>query len=281
MNYRHAFHVGNHADVLKHTVLAWVLARLAVKTKPFSVLDFFAGAGWYDLALDERALRTGEWRDGVDRVWAAAETAPASLRVYLDAITDGAQGGALRRYPGSPVIAQRALREGDRLTAVERHPEEAAALRAALGRDSQARVAEEDGWTAVKALCPPTPRRGVTLLDPPFEQPGEFDRLSGALAEALKRWGAGVHLLWHPVKDLRATAAYERALSRAARETPLLLLELRVRPASAGGLIGSGLAIANPPYGLADAAAEFGPWLAETLGDGDGAWRAEWLVPDA
>ncbi len=285
MNYRHAFHAGNHADVLKHSALAMALRRLCAKPKPLTALDFFAGAGRYDLVLDPRAQRTGEWRDGVARVWGAAD-APAALAPYLEAIAAeqpaadaGRDALGLRRYPGSPALLQRGLRAEDRLVLVERHPEEAEALRAALGRDHRARVSVDDGWTAVKALTPPDPRRGLALLDPPFEAPSEFARLTQALEDGLRRWATGVYLLWHPVKDRQAVRAYERALARVAGDTPLLLAELRVKPDTASGLIGSGLAIANPPYLLDADLAAVGPWLADRLAGSAGAWRLDWLTP--
>ncbi|MEO1331650.1 MAG: 23S rRNA (adenine(2030)-N(6))-methyltransferase RlmJ, partial [Pseudomonadota bacterium] len=216
MNYRHAFHAGNHADVLKHLVLLLVLRKLVEKDKPFVALDLFAGQGLYDLLLDERVARTGEWRSGLGRIVgredAGPGAAPEAVETYRRAVRafqNGALEDALRWCPGSPALIRDALRGSDRLVAVERHPEEAEALRRYLRDDARARVAEDDGWLAVKALTPPTPRRGVALIDPPFEKTGEFDRMLQALGDGLRRWATGIYLLWHPVKDLRAVAAYE------------------------------------------------------------------------
>lgn len=288
MNYRHAFHAGNHADVLKHAFLSLILARLRSKEKPFVAIDAFAGAGLTDLALDDRALRTGEWRSGIGRIWpepAGSDPAPsdaaasAALAPYRAAIARRNPSGALRFAPGSPLLMRDALRDDDKLLVVEAHPEEAAALRRALGGDRRARVYEQDGWAALRSFLPPTPRRGVALIDPPFEAPGEFERLAGALRDGLRRWATGVFALWHPVKDRAVVAAYEAALSAEAGGTPLLMCELSVTPDSAGGLLGSGLAIANPPHGLAEQATALGPALARRLSaPGARGFRSEWLV---
>ena len=279
MNYRHAYHAGNHADVLKHVLLHLVLDRLFRKPKPLVAIDAFAGGGLVDLELDDRAARTGEWRAGAGRIWPPAAGAPHDphLTSYHAALARRNPDGALRFMPGSPLQMLDRLRPEDKLLAVEKHPEEATALRRVLGPDRRARVYEQDGWAALKSFLPPTPRRGLALIDPPFEAPGEYDRLAESLSEGLRRWATGVFLLWHPVKDLSQAASYESALKRAAGETPLMFCELRIR-APGEGLIGSGLAIANPPYGLAEAAAALGPTLAARLGDADARWRSAWLV---
>lgn len=282
MNYRHAFHAGNHADVVKHALLSTALSLLTAKPKPLTFIDAFSGAGRYDLALDDRAERTGEWRRGVGLLAAGAPI--AALAPYLDVVRaendGGSKDGALRFYPGSPRLAQRMIRPDDKLLAVERHPEEAESLRRILAGDRRARVYEEDGWAALASFLPPTPRRGLVLIDPPFEAPDEFARMLKAIRDGLRRWATGVFMLWHPVKDLAAVAAYERGAREAAGATPALLCELLVRRRESGGLVGSGVLILNPPYGLAERADAFGPALAERLGeDGGGSWRAEWLTP--
>lgn len=280
MNYRHAFHAGNHADVLKHALLVLCLARLLKKPKPIVAIDAFAGGGLVDLALDDRPARTDEWRGGVGRLWpdGALAGAPAPLQLYEQALRKRNPQGALRFLPGSPLLSLDLLRPEDKLLAVERHPEEAETLRRRLGEDKRARIYEEDGWLALRSFLPPTPRRGLVLIDPPFERPGEYDRLAEALRDGLRRWATGVFLLWHPVKDLAEAAAYEKALADAAGETPLLLAELRVAAPGSPGLIGSGLAVANPPYGLEEDAAALGPILAERLAGAGGGWRLEWLT---
>ena len=192
MNYRHGFHAGNHADALKHAALALCLARLTAKPKPMVVIDAFAGAGRYDLLLDDEPGRTNEWKAGVGALWGEDVARTAALRPWLDAVAAENEGDELRFYPGSPRIAQSMLRREDKFLLVERHPEEAQRLRAALGRDSRVRVYEEDGWTALRSFLPPTPRRGLVIVDPPFEEPGEFDRMAQALGEGLRRWSTGV-----------------------------------------------------------------------------------------
>lgn len=281
MNYRHGFHAGNHADALKHAALALCLARLGMKPKPMVVIDAFAGAGRYDLLLDDEPGRTGEWRAGVGALWAEDAASDPALRPWLDAVEAENENGELRFYPGSPRIAQTMLRPQDKLLVVERHPEEARRLRETLGRDSRLRIYEEDGWAALRSFLPPTPRRGIVIVDPPFELAGEFDRMAAALHDGLRRWSTGVFLFWHAAKDRRATAAYLRAAREAVGETPCLAAELAVAPDDAPGLGASGIVIANPPYGVAEAIEQAGQALASTLSAPGVAqpWRLDWLTP--
>lgn len=276
MNYRHAFHAGNHADALKHAAFIACLDRLLAKPKPLVVVDAFAGAGRTDLALDPRPERTGEWRGGVGRIMQSE--APA-LAAYRAAVRADNRGDDLRSYPGSPAIARARLRPDDKLLCVERHPEEAEALRATLAGDRRARVYEEDGWAALRSFLPPTPRRGLVLIDPPFERPGEDQRLFDALADGLRRWAGGVFALWRPIKageDRNRTAG---ALCAAAGDAPLLTLELRVAPDDAPGLVGSMMAIANPPFEVERALEEIARALADALAaPGAAGGRLDWLV---
>src|SRR5437763_13112898 len=197
MNYRHAFHAGNFADVLKHAVLARILAHLGEKAAPFRVIDTHAGAGLYDLAA-EAATRTGEWRGGIGRLIDAdlADDIRALLAPYLAAVRAANPGGGLRRYPGSPLIALSLMRPRDRLVACELEPGAAAALAAHLRRDARARAVEIDGWLALNAYVPRKERRGVVLIDPPYEEKHEFARLADALAGAQRKWTTGIFLLW-------------------------------------------------------------------------------------
>lgn len=277
MNYRHAFHSGNHADVLKHATLATTLALMTAKRKPLVYLDFFAGAGSYDLLLDERAERTGEWRDGVARIW--GERGEGALAAYLSTIASLNSGGALRRYPGSPLIAATLLRADDRLRLVELHPDEAETLRRNVGEDQRVRVTEDDGWLAARSFLPPTPRRGLALFDPPFEKPNDFQRLVDALAFGLSRWATGVYLFWYPIVDRRAVRAYETAVTGMVGETPTLLVELIPRPDQARGLVGSGLICVNPPFGLSDRMQVIGDVLSTCLAAPDaGGYAQRWLA---
>lgn len=287
MNYRHGFHAGNHADVVKHVALALALARLGEKAKPMTVVDAFAGVGRYDLLLDEEPGRTNEWREGVARLWPAPTAVEPmagaeALTPWRSALARENPDGALRRYPGSPVVALGLLRPDDKLLAVERHPEEAERLRTALGRDARARVYEEDAWTALRSFLPPTPRRGLVLIDPPFERTGELDRMGAAIEDGLARWATGVFLLWHARKDGEGVERYLRRVAAAARaaEVPALVAELTVS-SQCHGLGASGVVLVNPPYGVADRLDAAGPVLAAALADPGVTtpWRFEWLSP--
>lgn len=267
--------------MLKHAVTHLVLDRLLSKPKPIVAIDAFAGAGLVDLELDDRAARTGEWRAGAAKVWPvgpAEAAAEPDLAPYREALALRNPAGSLRYMPGSPSQILARLRPGDKLLAVEKHEEEAAVLERVLDDDERARVYAQDGWAALKSFLPPTPRRGLALIDPPFEQPGEYERLAGALADGLRRWATGVFLLWHPLKDPERALAYERALTQAADETPLLMCELHVA-APGQGLYGSGMALANPPYGVAERAEALCRTLAKRLAGPGGGWRCEWLIP--
>ncbi len=256
VNYRHAFHAGNFADVVKHAVLALLVEHLKQKDTAFRVIDTHAGAGLYDLTASE-AARTGEWRDGIGRVWDAQPDPPlaALLAPYLDAVRAANDTDALVRYPGSPWIARHLLRRQDRLTAVELHPEDAAALSTLFAGDVQARTIALDGWLALGAFLPPKERRGLVLVDPPYEARDDFDRLLRTFLVAEKRWPTGIYALWYPVKDLHAVDRFRLGLSRSGVRR-LLRAELSVRARDADGTFnGAGLVIHNPPWRFAEALA--------------------------
>jgi 23S rRNA (adenine2030-N6)-methyltransferase len=259
LNYRHAFHAGNFADVLKHAVLTRVLLYLQEKQAAFRVIDTHAGAGLYDLTSDE-ATRGGEWRDGIGRLLAAdlADDAARLLKPYLDIVRAYNASDELRRYPGSPLIARALLRPQDRLVACEIEPSARRLLIDCLRRDKQARVVDLDGWTALTAYVPPNERRGVVLIDPPFEDRREFERLAEKFAAAFAKWPTGVYLIWYPVKDLKATRAFTAAIARtvgarSASASPgerCLRIELSTGGAAEAGLETAGLLIVNPPWTL-------------------------------
>ncbi|MFN3891468.1 MAG: 23S rRNA (adenine(2030)-N(6))-methyltransferase RlmJ [Beijerinckiaceae bacterium] len=271
MNYRHAFHAGNFADVFKHAILARVIDYLARKETPLRYLDTHAGVGRYDLSGEE-ASRTGEWRDGIARVLKAQRppAIDALLAPWLAAVGPCDEDGKPASYPGSPALAQAMLRPQDRLTLCELHPQDVGALRRALGRDDRVKALAIDGYTALKAYVPPVERRGLVLVDPPFEAPDEFDRLAGGFASACAKWPTGVYALWHPVKDARVVDRFYRRLGEAGAGK-LLRLELAVAaPAPEGRLVSNGLAMINPPFTLADEARVLLPWLAQVLAQGPG-----------
>ncbi|HEY8579324.1 MAG TPA: 23S rRNA (adenine(2030)-N(6))-methyltransferase RlmJ [Beijerinckiaceae bacterium] len=266
MNYRHAFHAGNFADVFKHALLARILVYLTRKDAPLRYLDTHAGIGRYDLAGAE-AQRTGEWRGGVARVLLAQKPPQIAelLAPWLTVVGPGDAEGRPQVYPGSPAIAQALLRKQDRLTLCELHPQDHRALVAALGRDRRAKALQIDGYMALRAYTPPVERRGLVLVDPPFEAVDEFARLAEHALTAWRKWPTGVYALWHPIKDASAVDdMYARLLG--AGVTRLLRLELALAaPTRDGRLAGTGLALINPPHVLADEARALLPWLAATM----------------
>ncbi len=253
MNYRHIYHAGNFADVLKHAVLARLIVYLQQKDKAFRVLDTHAGIGLYDFSSEE-AQKTGEWRDGIGRLMEAElpEGVAALLAPYLDAIRTLNPQGPITRYPGSPKLARMLFRPQDRLSAMELHPDDSRALARLFESDYQVRVTELDGWLALGAHLPPKEKRGIVLVDPPFEEAGEYERLVDGLAKAYRRFATGTYCLWYPIKKGAPVGEFHEALK--ALDIPkMLCAELSVRSdRETTGLSGSGLIIVNPPFTLKD-----------------------------
>jgi len=264
MNYRHGFHAGNFADVFKHAVLARILVHLAEKPQAFRVIDTHAGSGLYDLS-GAQANRTGEWRDGIGRLIdaALADDVRALLAPYLDALAalNPAMSSApaddvrparskIRRYPGSPLLALALMRRQDRLTACELEPHAAAALTRHLGHDKRAKAIAIDGWQALNAYVPPVERRGVVLIDPPFEDADEFDKLAARLGAAHRKWSTGTYVVWYPIKGSEPVAFIRRL--RQAALPKLLRAEMHIAAAQSDKFTGSGLVIVNPPWRLQD-----------------------------
>ncbi len=288
MNYQHAFHAGNFADVHKHAVLARILDYLRRKPAAFRVIDTHAGAASYDLAGEE-ARRSSEWQAGIARLWAAVRErpqvpAPAEagkvadlLAPYLDVVAALNPGGALRSYPGSPLVARALLRPQDRLIACELEPRSAAALTAALRGERRAKVLAIDGWTALGANVPPKERRGMVLIDPPFEDAADFARLPAALWSAHRKWPTGIYLLWYPIKERDAPDALARRLGRLAVPKILRGEIMLGRPRAAAGLIGSGLVVVNPPFTLEAELRILLPALARIFA-AEGTARVDWLA---
>ncbi|RWP05034.1 23S rRNA (adenine(2030)-N(6))-methyltransferase RlmJ [Mesorhizobium sp.] len=280
MNYRHAYHAGNFADVVKHVVLSRLVEYLKQKDKAFRVIDTHAGIGRYDLSSTE-AQKTGEWQGGIGRLVDAALDAPAAalLAPYLEAVRSLNPEGGVKKYPGSPLIARQLMRKQDRLSAIELHRQDAAKLRALFQGDFQTRVIELDGWLALGAHLPPKEKRGLVLVDPPFEEEGEFDRLVDGLRKAHKRWPGGVYALWYPVKDRKAVAAFRKALAQSG--VPKLLdIGFEIRPPSAEpSLDGSGMAVVNPPFTLEGELRTLLPVLHNLLViEKPAHWTLEWLA---
>ncbi|HXX50267.1 MAG TPA: 23S rRNA (adenine(2030)-N(6))-methyltransferase RlmJ [Xanthobacteraceae bacterium] len=283
MNYQHAFHAGNFADVHKHVVLTRIVDYLRAKPAAFRVIDTHAGAGRYDLAGPE-AARAGEWRNGIARVFplrrsgaGAADNAQALLAPYLDIVASLNRDGELRLYPGSPLIAKSLLRSQDRLIACELEPRAATSLKAALRGDPRAKVLAIDGWVALNANVPPKERRGLVLIDPPYEESDDFHCLSAAFAQAHRKWPTGLYLLWYPIKTREAADALARRLRRLG-VAKVMRCELSVgEPRPDSGLVGSGLILANPPYPLERELQILLPALTRLFGQG-GSYRIDWLA---
>ena len=284
MNYRHAFHAGNFADVIKHIVLVRILTYLQDKPAAFRVIDTHAGAGRYDLTGEE-AQRSGEWLTGIARVMQArfSEAASPLVASYLDIVRAFNPQRELRAYPGSPLIVRALLRLQDRLTACELEPKARKQLIEALRRDTQARVVDLDGWMALPAFVPPNERRGLVLIDPPYEDKDEFARMASGFAEAFTKWPTGSYLLWYPAKSRRATDELARHVAEVAAGGPspgkCLRLEFSAAPQAAdGALVSAGLLLVNPPWRLASELKTILPELEKPLGQG-GAGRFRLEVP--
>ena len=279
MNYRHAFHAGNHADVLKHLVLSRLLALLAKKDAPYAYLDSHAGIGLYDLRGDQ-ASRTGEWLEGIQRVW-QADVVPALFDDYLGVIRALNPNGQLRYYPGSPEVARELSREQDRLQLNEKHPEDGLLLKANMKYDRRVAVHLGEGWHVPRALLPTEQKRAVLLIDPPFEQADELQRCAQAMKESIARMRQAVVAIWYPIKDQRQLKRFYQDL-QGTGAPKLLRIELLVHAADNAdvGLNGSGLAIANPPWGLEDELRAVLPWLGQNLGQTQGGWKLDWLIEE-
>ncbi len=271
MNYRHGYHAGNFADVLKHAALCELLRLLTAKDKKLFVLDTHGGAGGYDLAGGE-ARRTGEAEAGIGRLAAHAAAArgavPPAVARYLAAVAAydrkfGAPAAGPLHYPGSPRLVRAALRPGDRFVACELHPQEALALKREFAGDRAVEVRQADGYKVLKALLPPPERRGLVLIDPPFEATDEYDRLLRAVRHGMRRFATGCYAVWYPVKDEAAEAfAREMAAFRP------LVLSLAIDGLAPGKLATCAVAVINPPWRFEEAMREALPWIASALGPG-------------
>ncbi len=264
MNYRHAFHAGGFADVMKHAALALVIEHLKAKGAPFCVIDSHAGIGRYDL-WSEPAQRTGEYRDGILKVMKGPP--PSGIEPFL-AVVRAMNGGSrhVRWYPGSPGLAQALLRAQDRMVLVELHPDDARTLAEAFAGDPRIRVHQGDGYAALKALLPPQERRGVVLIDPPFEVADEFARLARGLRHAHRRWPSGSYMIWYPIKHRGPVKAFHDDLADGGIRR-ILVAELLLRPdTDPDRLNGSGLVVVNPPWRLDETLARLLPELLERFG---------------
>ncbi len=285
LSYQHAYHAGNFADVLKHTVLCQVLVYLRKKDKPFYFHDTHAGRGFYDLT-QPMAQKTGEFHQGIERLW-HLENIPEACLPYMNALRSFNDDNKLRYYAGSSLLAQQLMRKHDRLVANELHPQEFQCLekQAKLRRAAalpRLRVSQDDGFSALKAALPPAEHRGVVLIDPSYELLSDDKAVVQALAEALKRFATGVYLLWYPIVELKRTQKLVAAVKKLP-SNELLQVELLLREpdAEGHGMAGSGLLVLNPPWQLDVVLSEALPWLVQQLAADTGHWHLNWLKKSA
>ena len=270
MNYHHDYHAGNFADVVKHVVLARVLTYMKQKPKPFRVIDTHAGAGLYDLEGAE-AAKTAEWKDGIARIFDVELPPPVAelLQPYLDAVR-AVNGVGLTHYPGSPLIARHLMRDDDVLVVNELAEDEFRRLKEEFRRAKSTTVLNIDARHAVKSLLPPKERRGLVLIDPPFEDKNEFADLATAVDEALMRFATGTYLIWYPLKD---EAAADRFVALATAKPGVDYLDVRLwvsKPFAGLGLTATGVLVLNPPFVLKSELETLMPWLEEHLAEGPG-----------
>ncbi|CAH0532227.1 Ribosomal RNA large subunit methyltransferase J [Vibrio stylophorae] len=281
LSYRHSFHAGNHADVVKHLVQTLILDALKQKDKPFVYHDTHSGAGRYDLS-HEWSEKTGEYKEGIGRIWQAG--APADLAHYfatISAVNQGAKAGEpMRYYPGSPRVARAMIRDQDRMQLTELHPADFALLKQEFHRDRQVRIDQHEGLEKLIACMPPKERRGMVMIDPPYELKSEYKDVTDAVIKAHRRWATGIYTIWYPVVQ-RATIdrmckAFEQSGIR-----KILKIELGVAPDSEErGMTASGMIVINPPWKLESQMQALLPWLQAQIAPSDGHHVVEWIVPE-
>jgi 23S rRNA (adenine2030-N6)-methyltransferase len=281
MNYRHIFHAGNICDIVKHAVLTLVLAHLRAKDKSFAVLDTHAGTGLYDLA-DPRALKTNEAAGGIKSLLTAAplpKLAPYyAILGKLNPLWRGAGAEGLRVYPGSPLLAFHMLRPQDRLVACELHPEDAEALRLAAPADKRMQIHRRDGYEALGAFLPPREKRGLVLIDPPYEQPDEFNAIVARVTAAWRRWPTGIYMIWYPIKERPAIWKFHEALAASGIKKILAAEFIYAPEIRADRLNGSGLILINPPWQLDVELNDLFPALHNALRTAHRESMVKWLV---
>ncbi|MCK9605079.1 MAG: 23S rRNA (adenine(2030)-N(6))-methyltransferase RlmJ [Methylomonas sp.] len=278
LSYRHGFHAGNFADVLKHSLLTLAINALKQKDKPFVYIDTHAGAGKYSFK-SEFAQKTGEYRQGIGRIWSASQP-PEEIKDYLAAVRAENTGKQLVRYPGSPQLVRRLIRAHDRLQLSELHSSDYESLQQLFAGDKQVGVAKEDGLERLSKKLPPIQKRGLILIDPSYEVKSDYNKVVEALQNAHRHFATGVYALWYPIIDRAVT---DRMLQRMrATEIPKQLrIEHSVSEDGAlRGMTGSGMLFINPPWQLQTQAETLLVWLNQALTEGRGTWKVEWLVPE-
>lgn len=279
LSYRHGFHAGNFADVLKHSLLTLAINALKQKDKPFVYIDTHAGAGKYSFK-SEFAQKTGEYQQGIAKLW-DSQDAPPELKDYLSAVRAENTGRQLVRYPGSPQLVKRLIRAQDRLLLSELHSSDVEALQQLFAGDKQVSVAKEDGLQTLSKKLPPIQKRGLILIDPSYEMRDEYKKIVAALTTAYKHFATGVYALWYPVIDRAATENFMRQLAQSGIPRQLRIEHCIADDGPGRGMTGSGMLIINPPWQLDSQAEALLPWLNQALADGKGYWKVEWQVPES
>lgn len=268
--YRHAFHAGNHADVLKHIVLLRLMRHMNLKDKGYRMVDTHAGAGLY--ALDSpQAQKKGEYLQGIGRLW-SRDDAPEGVLDYLQCVRDLNGGGALQQYPGSPMLARMLLRPQDQLRLFELHPSEHQALQSSFGTARGIEIRQADGFAALKSQLPPPTRRALVLVDPSYEGHGDYPLVLDALRDALRRFAEGVYMVWYPLVNKPGATALVQGLKTLAPKAWLhARLSVQRTDAMGFGLAGSGIVVINPPHTLHAQLQALLPWLSQALAQHAGA----------
>ncbi|AJR07114.1 23S rRNA (adenine(2030)-N(6))-methyltransferase RlmJ [Photobacterium gaetbulicola] len=278
LSYRHSFHAGNHADVVKHIVQSLILDALKQKDKPFVYHDTHSGVGRYDLQ-DERSEKTGEFKQGIARIW-QRDDIPAEVASYIDAIKVLNNGDELRYYPGSPKVARAQIREQDRMVLTELHPSDFPLLLQEFRGDRQVRIYKEDAFARLKGSLPPKERRGVVLIDPPYELKHEYMDVVKAIKESHKRWATGTYAIWYPVVYRENIDKMLKGLEELGIRK-ILQIELGVEPdTEERGMTASGMIVINPPWKLESQMQAILPWLKEAIAPNHGHYKLEWIVPE-
>lgn len=278
LSYRHSFHAGNHADVLKHIVQSLILNALTQKDKPFVYHDTHSGVGRYDLN-HEWAEKTGEYKHGIARIWQQTDM-PQELQSYLDAIKVLNKNGNLRYYPGSPRVARAHLRAQDRMVLTELHPSDYPLLEQEFHRDRQVSLYKEDGFKRLKASLPPQERRGLVLIDPPYELAKEYRDVVQAIHQSYKRWATGIYAIWYPVVNRCDIDDMIDAL-QGLEIRKILQIELGVAADNnQHGMTASGMIVINPPWKLESQMQAILPFLQQSIAPATGHHTINWIVPE-
>lgn len=280
MNYRHIYHAGNFADCLKHTVFSRIIAYMQRKDKGFRIVDTHAGPGMYDLSSTE-AQKTGEWQDGIGRLVDASWSNKAAelLAPYFDAVK-AYNDDTLKHYPGSPMIARHLMRKQDRLTVSELQSEDFRNLSKLFAGDTQVKTQEISGWAGLKSNLPPKEKRGILLVDPAFEEKGDFFRMVRGAGEALERFSTGTMCFWYPIKHGLEMREFNHDMTNIVGHPNTIVVELWVKDGEKS-LNGSGMVIVNPPFTLINELRIILPEMAKILSQGDeSGWRVNVLVPE-